>query len=377
MYFTLVFTIYESVTFMKRIQATKLIKKIFLCLLINAVSICAFAQEKSLDTSTIKIDTAAVLNNPTDRLKDIQKLDDKRIKLPVDLILKLKKMGADELVTLSERFIYNDRVEDENGDKYEVTVTVRLGFSQDMITGIVKEVPLYNSASKETNIIKIKIPVQFCCSTPIDTLHKKQHCGKMSELNDFEDKEHCKAWIQKDKAQQDKDAAKLIADSIAKMQSKTNLKKKSSAPNKTGVDSTGGFGKPIPKGKVSKKNKNINEEIEVSDSTGKIITPVTIPNKNVKKRSSSDNKKKGTKKSKKEIEETKIVDSSENKVDPVILPKKKEIKSNKNEKQEKRKAIQPATDSVNYRPENTVPVIKDSSVNEFGKKPDNKKKKRG
>lgn len=410
MYFTLVFTIYESVTFMKRIQATKLIKKIFLCLLINAVSICAFAQEKSLDTSTIKIDTAAVLNNPTDRLKDIQKLEDERIKLPVDLILKLKKMGADELVNLSERFIYNDRVEDENGDKYEVTVTVRLGFSQDMITGIVKEVPLYNSASKETNIIKIKIPVQFCCSTPIDTLHKKQHCGKMSELNDFEDKEHCKAWIQKDKAQQDKDAAKLIADSIAKMQSKTNLKKKSSAPNKTGVDSTGGFGKPTPKGKVSKKNKNINEEIEVSDSTGKIITPVTIPNKNIKKRSSSDNKKKGktiqeatdsvnyrpeksedvskdfgtsipknkvTKKSKKEIEETKIVDSSENKVDPVILPKKKEIKSNKNEKQEKGKAIQPATDSVNYRPENTEPVIKDSSVNEFGKKPDNKKKKRG
>ena len=132
--------------------------------------------------------------------------------------------------------------------------------------------------------------------------------------------------------------------------------------------------------------------------------------KNVKKRSSSDNKKKGktiqeatdsvnyrpektedaskyfgtsipknkvTKKSKKEIEETKIVDSSENKVDPVILPKKKEIKSNKNEKQEKRKAIQPATDSVNYRPENTEPVIKDSSVNDFSKKPDNKKKKRG
>ena len=232
----------------------------------------------------------------------------------------------------------------------------------------------------------------------------------MSELNDFEDKEHCKAWIQKDKAQQDKDAAKLIADSIAKMQSKTNLKKKSSATNKTGVDSTGGFGKPVPKGKISKKNKNVNEEIEVSDSTGKIITPVTIPDKNVKKRSSSDNKKKGktiqeatdsvnyrpektedaskyfgtsipknkvTKKSKKEIEETKIVDSSENKVDPVILPKKKEIKSNKNEKQEKRKAIQPATDSVNYRPENTEPVIKDSSVNEFSKKPDNKKKKRG
>ena len=50
---------------------------------------------------------------------------------------------------------------------------------------------------------------------------------------------------------------------------------------------------------------------------------------------------------------------------------------NKNEKQEKRKAIQPATDSVNYRPENTEPVIKDSSVNEFSKKPDNKKKKRG
>ena len=107
MYFTLVFTIYESVTFMKRIQATKLIKKIFLCLLINAVSICAFAQEKVLDTSTIKIDTAAVLNNPTDRLKDIQKLDDERIKLLVDLILKLKKMGADEALMLDPHGFVN------------------------------------------------------------------------------------------------------------------------------------------------------------------------------------------------------------------------------------------------------------------------------
>lgn len=335
MYFTLVFTIYESVTFMKRIQATKLIKKLFLYLLINTISICAFAQEKSLDTVTIKIDTTTALNNPIDRLKDIQKLDDERIKLPADLILKLKKMGADELVNMSERFIYNDKVEDENGNKYEVTVTVRLGFSQDMITGIVKEVPLYNSASKETNIIKIKIPIQFCCSTPIDTLHKRQHCGKMSELNDFEDREHCKAWIQKDKAQQDKEAAKLIADSIAKMQNKTTLKKKGGPINKTGVDSTGGFGKPIPKGKISKKNKNDKEEIEVADSTIKIVSPKNASNKQ----------------------------------------DKKSIKSNKNQKQEKRKAIQPATDSVNYRPENPEPVIKDSSENEFGKNPNNKKKK--
>jgi hypothetical protein len=398
---------------MTTLQSAKLIRNIVCYIFYSAISICSFAQEKNLDTTTTKIDTASVVNTPADRLKDVKKLDDERIKLPADLIFKLKKMGPDELVNLSERFIYNDRVEDENGDKYEVTITVRLGFSQDMITGIVKEVPLYNTASKETNIIQIKIPVQFCCSTPIDTLHKKQHCGKMSELNDFEDKEHCKVWIQKDKAQQDKEAAKIIADSIAKMQSKTNLKKKGSTTNKAGVDSTGGFGKPIPKGKISKKNKNGKEEIEVTDSTGKIITPILVPDNNGKKSNKIDNKKKGktiqkatdsvnyrpvkpedteeefgksipknkvSKKTKKEKEETEIIDSTDKKIEPVIVPNKKEKKSkssSKNEKQEKGKAIQPSTDSVNYRPENPEPIIKDSSVNDFGKKPDNKKKKRG
>jgi hypothetical protein len=319
---------------MKSLHATKLIKNFFLSVLITAISICSFAQEKNLDTTTIKIDTTVLINTSADRLKDIKKLEDERIKIPADLIFKLKKMGPDELVNLSERFIYNDKVEDENGDKYEVTITVRLGFSQDMITGIVKEVPLYNSAIKETNIINIKIPVQFCCSTPIDTLHKKQHCGKMSELNDFEDKEHCKAWIQKDKTQQDKEAAKMVADSIAKLQSKTNLKKKGSGTNKIVIDSIGGFGKPIPKGKTSQKNKSAFKEIEVTDSTGNVISVITVPYK-------------------------------------------KEKKDNKSQNKKQINLIQPITDSINYKSENIAPIIKDSSVNEFGKKPDNKKKKRG
>jgi hypothetical protein len=311
---------------MKRVLHFKKTKTIVCYILLTTISFCAFTQEISLDSINTKKDTVTF-----DRLKDITKIDDERIMLPADLIFKLKKMGPDQLVNLNERFIFNDQLEDENGNKYEVTITIRLDFSQDMITGIVKEVPLYNSASKKTNLIQIKIPIQFCCTTPIDTLHKKKHCGKMSELNDLEVKEHCKVWIQKDKAQQDKEAAKIIADSIAKMQSKTNHKKKGSNPNKADVDSTGGFGKPIPKAKVSKKNKSSIEEIEVRDSSGNVISVITVPYKKGKK--------------------------------------------SKNQKQIK--AIQSTTDSLHYKPENLDPVIKDSSVNEFGKKQSTKKKKRG
>ena len=102
-------------------------------------------------------------------------------------------------------------------------------------------------------------------------------------------------------------------------------------------DTEEGFGKSVPKTKVSKKSKKEKEKIEIVDSTEKIIEPTIVPNKKEKKSKSA----------------------------------------SKNEKQEKGKAIQPSTDSVNYRPDSTEPIIKDSSVNEFGKKPDSKKKKRG
>jgi hypothetical protein len=164
-----------------------------------------------------------------------------------------------------------------------------------MITGIVKEVPLYQSAERETNIIPVKIPVQFCCTTPIDTLHKKQHCGKMSELNDFEDNEHCKDWVQKDEAQTE---AENTAGFGKAGGSKTTGKKKGGDVTGKPSATDDGFGKPVPKGKTSKKNKNSKgqvEEEETTDSIKAVIKPPIVNNKekgkNEKKEKTEEDKK--------------------------------------------------------------------------------------
>ena len=130
--------------------------QIILFILFSIICININAQAKNIDTTA----TSTTPVKPP-KPKDIKKLEDENLRLPQELIAKIKKMGPDELVTISERFMYNDKREDESGDKYEVTITVRLGFSQDMITGIVKEVPIYNTIEKEVNIIYVKIPIQF------------------------------------------------------------------------------------------------------------------------------------------------------------------------------------------------------------------------
>jgi len=191
-------------------------------------------------TVTATTDTTATAGKDSlAKPKEIKKIDDKNLHLPEDLVYKIKHMGPDELLVLSERFMFNERRKNSEGETYEVTVTVRLGFSQDMITGIVKETPLYFSSGEAENVMMVKIPVEFCCTNPIDSLHKKKHCGKMSELNDLEDNEHCKTWEQKQEA----------------VKAGPSIKRKPGAAIKDSLKNEGiDFGKPVnKKGKDSKK----------------------------------------------------------------------------------------------------------------------------
>lgn len=187
--------------------------------------------------------------------KEIKKLDDPLLALPAELIYKIQHLHPDSILNLNERIVRNERRADEAGDPYEVTVTVRLGFSQDMITGIVKEVPLYQSADREMNLIEVKIPVKFCCTTKIDSAHTKKHCGKMSELNDFEENEHCKNWMQ--------DNGESAGDPDAVNGFRPKVVKKSTA-KPTVADSTG-FGKP---GQKPTKKELKNQKQESMDSSG-------------------------------------------------------------------------------------------------------------
>lgn len=213
--------------------------------------------------------------------KDVKKLDDPLLLLPQDLIYKIQHMKPDPLLDLNERIVRNERRTDEYGEDYEVTVTVRLGFSQDMITGIVKEVPLYQSASREINIVQVKIPVKFCCTTKIDSVHTKKHCGKMSELNDFEEFEHCKDWIQ------DNGESASNPDAVTGFRPKTI--KKGVTGKTTAADSTG-FGKPNTK--ISKKEAKANTDSTATNTKGSVKSKKESPKKEkaepVKKEKSDD-----------------------------------------------------------------------------------------
>lgn len=240
----------------------------------------SYAQVK--DSSTAITDTASKTSAKPPKQKEIKKLEDPLLALPAELIYRMKRMIPNELLVIDERFVRNEKRVDDNGEEYEVTVTVRMGFSQDMITGIVKEVPLYQSAEREANLLYVKIPIKFCCITPIDdTLHTKQHCGKMSELNGLEDSSHCKAWVQKDEAQAE---AENIAGFGKTGGSKTTSKKKgANVSGKTSIDGGEGFGKPVPKGKSSKKGKTSTEnDAEITDSSGNVVKQITTNSKNKK-----------------------------------------------------------------------------------------------
>ncbi len=316
---------------------------VFLCLLGHAQDTTAKA---AVDSNAHK--TAI-------RPKEITKLDD--LNLPGDLYARIKAMKPNQLLVFREDFTYNIKAE----DNIDYSITVKLGFSQDMITGIIKWVPLYNNTNEPPEITKIKIKVQFCCTTPIDTLHKKQHCGKMSELNDFEDNEHCKDWVQKDDA---KEAAENAA-SFGRPGG-VGGKGGKKGGGVTGQTSPGGegFGKPSKEDKKKKKGKDIQEP---TDSTNYRPEGTEKPTK-------EDKKKKGK-------ETTVQKDSTDEGSYGKPLPPAKESKPKKGKTKEKEK--QAPTDSTNYRPEPPLKeekkeeeVKKDSTEDAGFGKPDEKKGKK-
>jgi hypothetical protein len=299
--------------------------------------------------------------------KEIVKLED--LNLPEELYYRIKTMKPNQLLNFREDFSYNLKAD----DGIEYTITIRLGFSEDMITGIVKWAPLYNNNETPTEITKIKVKVQFCCTTPIDTLHKKQHCGKMSELNDFEDNEHCKDWEQKDDGKREAENVDAFGKPGA-----GGKKGKGGVSGRTSATDDG-FGKPEPKGKKGK-GKNIQEP---TDSTNYRPEPDSTKENSKGK----DSKKKGSK------EETKKTTSNEKeesggtygKPEEPVKDKKKKDKKKKGKEKEKQA---PPTDSTNYRPEPVAPPAKDEDKKEtaktdstdsggFGKPVKEKKKKKG
>lgn len=287
------------------------------------------------------------------RPKEISKLED--VNIPPEMFAKIKMMGPNQLVAFREDFTYNIKAE----DNIEYSITVKLGFSQDMITGIIRWVPLYSSNDAPPEITQIKIPVKFCCTTKIDTVHKKQHCGKMSELNDLEDYEHCKEWIQAaDASKNDKpvvinkkgkgvnksdstESFGKAAKPLTKKEQKERAKKgfKDDDSDSTGVakDSSANYGKPEKPSKKDLKKKKGKEE-EPNNATDSSATPAPV----VKE-------KKG--KTKEEIIKPKKQESEYGK--PAPMPKEsKKKKSKEKDKPE-------PTDSTNYRPE---PPMKDEEV---------------
>lgn len=218
--------------------------------LLNMAVCCSLFAVAQKDSTTTKIaDSSSNASKTAVRSKDIVKLED--VNIPAEMFAKIKAMKPNQMVAFREDYTYNMKAE----DNIEYSITIKLGFSQDMITGIIRWVPLYSSNSAPPEITQIKIPIKFCCTTKIDTMHKKQHCGKMSELNDFEDYEHCKDWIQME------DAGK--GDKAAVINKKGG--------KGTGKDSTG-FGKPdkplSKKEMKKKKGKNGTDEEDATDSTG-------------------------------------------------------------------------------------------------------------
>jgi len=278
------------------------------------------AQEKTDSTITAK---ANVEDTKSPKKKEIKKLEDPLLALPYELITRMKKMKPNQLLVIDEKFVRNEKRDDEYGIPYEVTVTVRLGFSQDMITGIVKEVPLYNTAGRETNIIPVRIPVKFCCTTPIDSVHKKKHCGLMSELNAYEDSEGCKDWIQVEGAT-GKPGGKIV-------------KKGGGISGETSVvggDDKDDFGKPTSK-KGKKKGKKgkaqLDEDDETTDST-RVSSEDSVVVEKGKKLSKKERRKEAVEKSKSKKAKKERKDEDDNASETDKTPVSKDSTTTKQDK---------------------------------------------
>ncbi len=143
---------------------------------------------KTLKDSTI-VQDSVTLAPVKAKLKEIKKLDE----LEVDpyIINRIESMNDSMMLDIDEELRFNFKGED--GENY--TNVTRLVFAQDAIFGFRKTFWNTSSGQIPMDTIKIKIPVKFCCSSPITDEHKEQHCGFMSELNQFEDLYKCKGWV--------------------------------------------------------------------------------------------------------------------------------------------------------------------------------------
>ncbi|HNE92982.1 MAG TPA: hypothetical protein PKZ66_02575 [Chitinophagaceae bacterium] len=318
-------------------------------------------KEKTKVTDTSKTSETDSTNNKVDSFysttgsaKVVKKLEDPRLGLTYEFITKIKRMKPNQILIIDEKFVRNEKRVDEYGLEYEATVTIRFSFSQDMITGIVKEVPLYATNGRETNLIDIKIPIKFCCTTPMDSVHKKKHCGKMSELNDFEDNDGCKDWVQVEAGSGSKKSSGKPTIKGKGITGQTSVTGDSNDDDDEEVDK---FGKPISKkkkkGKKNKKNKGKieDEDIEQADST-----------QSISKDSLQVSKPSGKKIKGKNKEEEK---------EGFGKPKQNKKKKGKGRKEEEEDTITEngTTDSTENKPTNTEnketpSVKKDSTTNE-------------
>ncbi|MCZ2299734.1 MAG: hypothetical protein LC134_09680 [Chitinophagales bacterium] len=346
------------------------------------VKVTDSSKTNATDTTKANVDS---FYSTTSTAKVIKKIEDPRLGLSYEFIARIKRMKPNQLLIIDEKAVRNEKRVDEYGLEYEATVAIRFSFSQDMITGIVKETPLYNTAGRETNIIDVKIPIKFCCTTPMDSVHKKKHCGKMSELNDFEDNEGCKDWVQVEAGSGG--SKKSTGKPIVKGKGRTGQTSITGESDDNDDEEVDKFGKPISKKKKGKKSKQQleDENIEVSDSTtvnyqDSVVTDKSKKTgkkvKESKKKKNDESFGKPTKKDKNNKSKSNDDDENEKTYNEVnknqedstgVAPPKQEVQGNKEEKKE------------NKKEEKQTKQKKDNSANEdeaASFKKENKKEKK-
>lgn len=166
-----------------------------LVLIIIFFSLCKGVNAQVVKDTIPVADTTAIQQAATDtttkkapKPKEIKKLDD--LEAPEYLLRKIQSMTADQMLDIDEEIRQN--IKGDDGEN--LTVVTKIIFAQDGLLGYVKTTPMgYDDTYAETQ--KIKIPVKFCCTGPMDSVHTQQHCGFMSELNRFEDLYKCKGWM--------------------------------------------------------------------------------------------------------------------------------------------------------------------------------------
>ena len=333
------------------------------------VKVTDSSKTNATDTTKANVDS---FYSTTSTAKVIKKIEDPRLGLSYEFIARIKRMKPNQLLIIDEKAVRNEKRVDEYGLEYEATVAIRFSFSQDMITGIVKETPLYNTAGRETNIIDVKIPIKFCCTTPMDSVHKKKHCGKMSELNDFEDNEGCKDWVQVEAGSGG--SKKSTGKPIVKGKGRTGQTSITGESDDNDDEEVDKFGKPISKKKKGKKSKQQleDENIEVSDSTtvnyqDSVVTDKSKKTgkkvKESKKKKNDESFGKPTKKDKNNKSKSNDDDENEKTYNEVnknqedstgVAPPKQEVQGNKEEKQTKQKKDNSANEdeAASFKKEN-------------------------